>query len=183
MMQQRVAIAPAMTAALDPLAGAAVNSHMTVIRFNHRHAGAANWNTDERRRMTLRARLHPKWRGGVAGYVYSVQFNGERVVADSRDPEHDLARVLLARGIIGKLTLCDGKTGAPRTIIDIEKAARFRVSEENRDGLRIRTVDPDSACYSPESEVARCRLPGGGQKLVLDRPSGAVRDLAFAEIK
>jgi hypothetical protein len=29
----------------------------------------------------------------------------------------------------GKLTLCDGKAGIPRTIIDIEKAARLCVKE------------------------------------------------------
>ena len=31
------------------------------------------------------------------------------------------------QGIIGKLSLCDGKTGKPRTIIDIEGAAKLTV--------------------------------------------------------
>ena len=44
------------------------------------------------------------------------------IVIDSRDPEHDLARALLACGLAGTVTLLDGKTGKPRTIINIEKA-------------------------------------------------------------
>jgi hypothetical protein len=74
-------------------------------------------------------------------------------VERSRDPEHDAARVLLAKGITGKLTLCDGKTGIPRTIIDIEKAAKLSVAEESRDGLRKRNVNPDSASPSLQTGV------------------------------
>ena len=51
------------------------------------------------------------------------------IVEHSRDPECDDASALLAQGITGKLTLCDGKTGRPRTIIDIEKAAKLTVEE------------------------------------------------------
>jgi hypothetical protein len=49
-----------------------------------------------------------------------------------------------------KLTMLDGKTGISRTIVDIEKAAKVRVSEESRDGLRFRPVDPADAPYSHE---------------------------------
>jgi hypothetical protein len=77
----------------------------------------------------MKARLHPHWVGGNAGYRYSVLFDGELLVERSRDPECDAARALLARGITGKLTLCDGKTGVPRMVIDIERAARFAVKE------------------------------------------------------
>jgi hypothetical protein len=48
-------------------------------------------------------------------------------VVDSRDPEHDLARVLLARGMTGNVTVVDGKTGRPRTVVDIERAAPWCV--------------------------------------------------------
>ena len=85
-----------------------------------------------------KARLHPIWVGGRAGYLYSVIYAGELLVERSRDPECDAARALLAQGITGKLTLLDGKTGIPRTTINIEKAAQLTVSEENRDGLRFR---------------------------------------------
>jgi hypothetical protein len=32
-------------------------------------------------------------------YAYDVMFGGATIVSNSRDPEHDLARALLARGI------------------------------------------------------------------------------------
>ena len=79
--------------------------------------------------MTLRARLHPHWVGGRTGYVYSVIFDGKLIVDRSREPECDAARALLARGITGKLTMLDGKTGKPRTTIDIKKAAWLTVEE------------------------------------------------------
>ena len=77
----------------------------------------------------LKARLHPHWVGGEAGYVYSVICEGKLLVERSRDPECDAARALVVQGITGKLSLCDGKTGKPRTIIDIEGAAKLTVEE------------------------------------------------------
>jgi hypothetical protein len=77
----------------------------------------------------VKARLHPKWVGGRDGYRYSVIYDGKLLVDHSRDPECDAARALVAKGITGKLTMLDGKTGRPRTIIDIEKAARLTVEE------------------------------------------------------
>ena len=77
----------------------------------------------------MKARLHPRWVGGRAGYLYSVIFEGNLIVDRSRDPECDAARALVAMGRTGKLTLLDGKTGRRRTIIDIEKAAKLRVRE------------------------------------------------------
>ena len=50
----------------------------------------------------LTARLHPKWVGGRDGYRYSVICRGELIVENSRDPECDAARALLARGITGQ---------------------------------------------------------------------------------
>ena len=77
----------------------------------------------------LKARVHPHCVGGRDGYRYSVLFDGKLLVDRSRDPECDAARALLAKGITGKLTLLDGKTGIPRTVIDIEKAATKTVEE------------------------------------------------------
>ena len=76
----------------------------------------------------LSARLCPIWAGGNAGYVYSVIYDGKLLVA-ARDPECDAARALLAKGITGKLTLLDGKTGIPRIITNIERAAKLTVEE------------------------------------------------------
>lgn len=64
------------------------------------------------------------------GRLWEVEFDREMVVIGSRDPEFDLARALLARGVTGKVTILDGKTGRPRTIItDIEKAAGLCTEE------------------------------------------------------
>ena len=83
----------------------------------------------------IKARLHPIWVSEV-GYRYSVIYDGQLLVERSRDPECDAARALLVRGITGQLTLLDGKTGKPRIIINIEKAARLRV-EEGPNGPRF----------------------------------------------
>ena len=56
----------------------------------------------------LKAYLHPKKKPNDRHwYAYDVVFDGEIIVTDSRDPEHDLARALLARGIKGNVTLHD----------------------------------------------------------------------------
>ena len=76
----------------------------------------------------LKAYLHPKKKPNDRHwYAYDVVFDGEIIVTDSRDPEHDLARALLARGIKGNVTLHDGPTRKPRTVVNIEKAAPWCV--------------------------------------------------------
>ena len=68
----------------------------------------------------LKAYLHPKKKpNDRRWYAYDVVFDGEIIVADSRDPEHDFARALLARGIKGNVTLHDGPTRKPRTVVNI----------------------------------------------------------------
>ena len=110
----------------------------------------------------LKARLHPIWKPGM-GYRYSVVFRGQLLVEHSRDPECDAARALLAKGFTGKLTLLDGKTGKPRIIIDIEKAARLRTVETGN-APRFRNVacaqgpqtaetdEPESKGFMPARE-------------------------------
>jgi hypothetical protein len=80
---------------------------------------------------TLLARLHPPVRKEGVRYsgLYCVEFDGELIVVGSRDPECDVARALLARGITGKLTMVDANTGRARTVIDIERAAMLTVRE------------------------------------------------------
>ena len=65
----------------------------------------------------IKARLHPIWVGDRDGYRYTVLYDGKLLVDRSRDPECDAARALVARHH-RQLTLLDGKTGKPRTIID-----------------------------------------------------------------
>ena len=85
--------------------------------------------------MIRTAKLFPVWTPelGAGGMPYTdrynIAFEGEIIVERSRDPETDLARALLARGHTGKVTMLDGATGKPRTIIDIEKAAKVRTVE------------------------------------------------------
>jgi hypothetical protein len=71
------------------------------------------------------------------------------------DPECDAARALLARGIT--VTLCDGKTGIPRTIIDIARAAGLCVREGP---LRFAPYEgrPDRAS-SPEGDTVGDPVP------------------------
>jgi hypothetical protein len=70
----------------------------------------------------------------------ALQATGRRCKGDnierSRDPECDAARALLALGFAGKVTLLGGKTGRPRTVVDIDKAARL-TTEEGPTGPRF----------------------------------------------
>jgi hypothetical protein len=51
--------------------------------------------------------------------------------------------------------MLDAKTGKPRTIIDIEKALQLTVSDESRDGLRIRAYreSPDNRSSTAEDDI------------------------------
>ena len=98
----------------------------------------------------LKARLHPLWTGSE--YRYSVILDGKLLVERSRDPEYDAARALVARGFTGTLTLLDGKTGKPRTIIDTEEAARLRC-REGRSAPYFAKYDETSPSASPGPET------------------------------
>ena len=81
-------------------------------------------------------------------YAYDVLFDSEIIVTDSRDPEHDLARALLARGIKGNVTLQDGPTRKPRTVVNIEKAAAWCVGSNLE---RYRWKAPEVSDSSPHT--------------------------------
>ena len=98
--------------------------------------------------MVVSARLHPL-KSKTGKQLYSVIFRGKLLVERSCDPECDVARAVLAQSITGKLHLSDAggfsvekklepwgvryiytpRPPIPRTIIDIEKAARLRTVE------------------------------------------------------
>jgi hypothetical protein len=109
----------------------------------------------------LIARLHPPGRKEGVRYngLYCVEFDGELIIVGSRDPEHDLARALVARGLTGKVTMLDAKTGKPRAVIDIAKAAELCVSEESRDGLRIRKYRGSRIAHRPRPKMRRSFRP------------------------
>ena len=115
----------------------------------------------------LQARLHPIWTGGRDGYRYSVIFRAECIVSRSRDPETDATRALLAKGVTGRITLLDGKTGKPRTVIDIERAAKLCTVERSRDGLRFDKVEQTPRSTSPSPET------GAVGSVVAERKRGA----------
>ena len=66
---------------------------------------------------------------------YNVVVDGETVVRGAKDPEHELARKLLARGITGPVQTLDGLSGEPRMLFDIETEAPVSVVD-GQDGLR-----------------------------------------------
>jgi hypothetical protein len=104
-------------------------------------------------KFMLTARFHPN----KCSNRYSMIFDGKLFVHRSRDPECDTARALLAKGIIGKLIMLDGKTGRTRTIIDIEKAAKL-TAEEGPSGPRFRTWRESRGKRAPSLET-RPRRP------------------------
>src|SRR6476660_4513570 len=95
----------------------------------------------------LKAYLHPKKKPNDRHwYAYDVVFDGEIIVTDSRDPEHDLARALLALGIKGNGTLHDGPTRKPRTVINIERPSpgALAATSKGTNGRPLRY--PTAAC-------------------------------------
>lgn len=71
---------------------------------------------------------------GKRGQLYDVLLDGEPIVSGSRDPEHDAARALLARGITGTMQTV-GEDGSRRMRLDIEKAAPWAMTERDRGSI------------------------------------------------
>jgi hypothetical protein len=63
------------------------------------------------------------------GRRWNVEFDGELIVNNSKDPECDAARVLLARGHTGNVTLLNRATGKPRLTLDIKRLAKLKIEE------------------------------------------------------
>ena len=82
------------------------------------------------------------------GNRFNVIFEGELVLEGVRDPECDLARVLVARGYSGLVTMLDGNTGKPGTVINIEKAAKLTVVE-GPNGPKFVKYGPQTVLESP----------------------------------
>jgi len=110
----------------------------------------------------LIATLLPRQSGGKHYYTYSVEYQGEVIVAGSNNPEHDACRALLTKGTTGTLLLLDCATGKERSRIDIERGALWLVSEEQR-GFRVRRWAPTDAEDAPRA--AEAREPSGETRL------------------
>jgi hypothetical protein len=113
-------------------------------------------------------RLRPECIATV-GYRYDVLLGDKVIVSRSRDPEHDAARALLARGVSGRFRTMDFATGKPRMIVDIAKAARLSVIERDDRG-------PVAVAHHPMTEQDKARAkrhrPGQG----LRSTGGMARD-------
>jgi hypothetical protein len=92
---------------------------------------------------TIDVQLRPQWIACV-GYRYDVILAGEVIISRSRDPEHDAARALQARGLRGSFRTIDFVTGRPRMIHDIEKAAKVSVIDRSDGGLVVVPYRPMS---------------------------------------
>ena len=107
-------------------------------------------------RVTVQCRLitKPPSRQGRqrdSWYLYDVTFGGKVIVADSADPETDLARALMAQGITGVVEIFDDSTGKPRSRVNIEAASKVRFREDRRRGPHRqpwRSFAPESATVS-----------------------------------
>ena len=87
-------------------------------------------------------------------YLYDVIFGGKVIVADSADPETDLARALMAQGIVGAVEIFDGRTGKPRSRVNIEAASKVTFREDRRRG------PPDKLAVHLPLSMRACRQRG-----------------------
>ena len=95
-------------------------------------------------------------------YAYDIEFDGDLIVQNSRDPEHDLARALLARGLTGKVIIFDSVTGKPRTIVNIEDAGKWCVGS-NLDRYKWKpSKDGNSGPPAAEDDLILPTLPDEG---------------------
>ena len=101
-----------------------------------------------RHRCTVRA-VPPSSTGTQreSWYLYDLVFEGETIVKGTTTPEFDACRVLLTRGLTGKLEIFDVVTNKPRMIVDIEKSAKLTVTE-------TRTVGPKFGKWKTQPDGA-----------------------------
>lgn len=95
---------------------------------------------------------HPPSRPGSGRddyYLYDLAIDGEVVIPGSRTPEFDACRVLLARGLIGKLEIFDAVTRKLRLTVDIEAGAKLAVLENRNHGPRLTKWKPFEKAVRP----------------------------------
>ena len=107
---------------------------------------------DDTHTASLTAKRSPEGKHREGWYLCDVEFDGQIVVTNSKNAECDLARVLLARGIKGMVTVFDAITGKPRTIVN-EKAAKLAVLETRRHGPRFVKWKPNPFAASTEEDA------------------------------
>ena len=94
-------------------------------------------------RTEYRVEIEPNGKAASIGQRYKATFDGEVIVASSKDAEFDACRVLLDRGIAGTMvTFFPGGT-VPRICLDIEKGAILSAVENATEGPVIRKWRPN----------------------------------------
>ena len=93
-----------------------------------------------RTRMTCdhKISIEPTNIRGERGQYYKVIYNGAILIEDTRNPEYDACRVLLAMGITGRLQTWRQGSQAPCLRLDIENGAKVTIEEGQRAGPRLR---------------------------------------------
>src|SRR5262245_12917254 len=81
---------------------------------------------------------------GQRGQLYLVRHAGAVLVASTRSPEFDACRLLLAKGISGKVEVWHEGAVFPAMRLDIEKGASLTVEESDRVGPRFARWYPRS---------------------------------------
>ena len=82
--------------------------------------------------------IEPSNMRGERGQHYSVIYKGAILIEDTRNPEYDACRVLLAMGITGKLETWRKDSPYPGLLLDIRKGAARTVEDGRRVGPRFR---------------------------------------------
>jgi hypothetical protein len=91
-------------------------------------------------------------------YAYDVLLEGVVIVSESRDPELDLARALLARGHAGLADVIDARTGKPRSRVSIDKAARLETIAGPKGPFWRRQQIPTDRAYAAEARLRDRRV-------------------------
>jgi hypothetical protein len=81
---------------------------------------------------------------GQRGQLYRVRHAGAVLIQSSRNPEFEACRLLLAKGISGKVEVWHWGAVFPAMRLDIEKGARLTVEEGDRVGPRFARWYPRS---------------------------------------
>lgn len=114
-------------------------------------------------------RIYIELRGhGARGPRYQARMNkldGMVIVESSTEPLLDAARVLLSKGVTGRLEMWDRARPFPRLCGDIEQLAKLTVSEGHAAiGLRRYSERPASGDFEDEpSQVAQVEIGRSGR--------------------
>jgi hypothetical protein len=102
---------------------------------------------------------------GDQGQCYRVFHNGKVLVANTRNPEYDACRQLLAQGITGLLEVWHRGASVPALRLDIEAGARWTVLESSGEGPRLVRWRPHPGAIDRDPVSSRARASETGKSL------------------